>query len=94
MATVAKAEQTLMVPGPVSSRAEKQRAFTECNPGRGEKNSQVDAEAGSHGGKERAEQAWLAQGPGSGPNSQGGRRSLAASEGLVCVICQLGGQAF
>lgn len=83
-----------MVPGPVSPRAEEQRAFTGCNPGRGEKNGQVYAEAGSHGGKERAEQDWLAQGPGSGPHSQGGRQSLAASEGPVCAICQLGGQAF
>lgn len=94
MATLAKAEQTLMVPGPVLSRAEEQRAFMGCNPGQREKNGQVYAEAGSHGGKEQEEQAWLAQGLGSGLNSQGGRQSLAASEGPICAICQLGGQAF
>lgn len=42
---------------------------------------------------ERCRPSWHG-GPGSGPHSQGGRRSLAASEGPVCAICRRGGQAF
>lgn len=94
MATLAMAGPTLIAPGLVSTRAEEQRPFMGCNPGRGEKNGQVYGEAGSHGGRERAAQAWLARGPGFRPLSQGGRRSLAASEGPVCALCQQGGQAF
>lgn len=73
---------------PVSFRVEEQRAFTGCNPGRGEKNGQVYRELGSHEGKEQAVRALLAQGLGSGPHPWGSRRSLAASEGPICVHCQ------
>ena len=72
--------------GPCFIQGREQRAFTGCNPGRGEKNGQVCGEAGSHGGEEAAVRARLARGP--------GFRPLAAGEGPVCAPCQQGGLAF
>lgn len=56
---------------------QEQRAFTGCNPGRGEKNGQVYLEEGSHGGEEAAVRAGLAQGPGFRPLP--GRQTVAGS---------------
>ena len=79
MATLAGAGQTHVMPGPVSTRAEEQRAFMGCNPGQGEKNGQVYEEEGSHGGKEGAQQAWLAWEPGFRPVLPG-RQMVAGSK--------------
>lgn len=42
-------------------------------------------------GKDKLRRTGWHGAPGSGPHSQGSRRSLAMAEGPICVICQQGG---